>query len=72
MDVSCDPRASPKNIHSSGRKKCLKPELFAADITGAAHFAGSHRLSNRAFHPGSFGVARSKLRSQFTRAGLMK
>src|SRR6266567_1205803 len=72
MDALFHPLTSAKDVHGRCGEKCLKPELCASDIACAAHFTGSHGLRNGPFHPGSFGIHRSKLRGQLTGAGLMK
>jgi len=72
MDALCHPRTRPKDIHGRRREKGLKPELFASDVTGAAHFAGAHGLGNGPFSPGSFGVHRAKLGGLFSIASLLK
>jgi len=72
MGALCHPCTSPKDIHSGCCEKGLKPELFASDVTGAAHFAGAHGLGNGPFYPGSFGVHRAKLGGLFSIASLLK
>ena len=72
MDALCHPLTSPQNVHGRGGEKGLKPELFAANIAGAAHFTCAHRLGNGPFDPGSFGVHRAKLGGLFSSASLLK
>src|SRR5712691_1966096 len=69
---SHQPLTSAKNVHGRCSEQCLKPELFAADVAGAAHLTRSHGLRNSPFHSGSLGIRRSELGSQLTCSGLMK
>ena len=72
MFSSLQPLTSPKDVHGRCSEKCLKPELFAADVAGAAHLTCPYSLRNGPFHSGSLGIHRSERWSQLTCSGLMK
>src|SRR5260370_31786587 len=72
MFSSHQPLTSAKNVQGRCSEQCLTPELFAADVPGAAHLTRSHGLRNGPFHSGALAIRRSELGSQLTCSGLMK
>src|SRR5260370_20018494 len=72
MFSSHQPLTSAKNVQGRCSEQCLTPELFAADVAGAAHLTRSHGMRNGPSHSVSLGICRSELWSQLTCSGLMK
>ena len=72
MCARFQPLTSPQDVHGRCGEKCLKSELFAANVPSAAQFTRAHRLRNGPFHTSPLGIQRSKLGCPFPRAGVLK
>src|SRR6266581_2042778 len=56
MFSSHQPLTSPKDVHGICSEKCLKPELFAANVARSPQLTRAHGLRNSAFDSCSFCV----------------
>ncbi len=72
MGALCQPCTSPQDIHGRGREEGLKPKLVAANVAGAAHVTGTHRLRYGPLHPSACGILSTKLRGPLLVAPLLK
>src|SRR6266487_1837006 len=72
MFASHQPLTSPTDVHGRCRKKCLKLELFAANVARSPHLTRAHGLRNSAFDSCSFCVQGPKFWSFLAFARFLK